>query len=331
MLMLGASPMACATLHASYPSWEPTPLSVPAVRDRRVALADLEVSRGLWLQRGWASYSYVRTRQTDPDEVEFTLVVVDGDQVVQRALLTSAANQTALGDRLAGKVGEVPQLLWRERGKEVGRNPGGAPALTLAELYDLCRDRVLSARSEHAPRLSFHRDGLLQHCGFLREDCPDCTVVSVQTVGMATPRPWQAPRDVLCTDRYGAFIMDQEPLTGFPCELCRCEGSNLSDPNPPPPPPPGPTLSPEALELCRLNGGDCVEPRSGETDICKIDPAACPPGDRLPNRPNWVSMYLLSADCGGGPVWALTPECLAMPRPTSWSDSDRRARCRSGR
>jgi hypothetical protein len=321
---------ACAPVVAQYPSWEPTSPLVYEVRDRRLALADLQVSRELWHDRNLSTYSYLRASQISAEEVTFTFVVVDKAVVVERSLLTTFTDERGLGDRMARKTGQPPRLLWRERGREVGRHQGAAPPLTVDQLYDLCRDRVLSARHELVPRLSFHVDGLLQHCGFLSDDCPDCPVASMQTVGWFTPHPWQTPPDVLCPDRFGLFLHLQSPLGGWPCEVCHCEGTNWTDPHPPPAPPKPAPLTPEQRELCRLSGAECPEEPGMEQDICKIDPRVCPPGELLPNRANWVSMYLAMADCRGFGV-SPTPACTALPRPTSASDPAWQQRCRPAR
>lgn len=303
-LVLAAALVGCATMSAKYPSWEPTTGAVPAVADRKVALADLQVSRNLWLGRAWRDYSYVRARQASQDNVEFTLIVVRSASVTERSLFTSKLDVNGLGDRMSGKFGQAPRLLWRERGSEVGRHADGAPAHTVDELYDLCRDRVLSVRETSAPRLSFHRDGMLQHCGFLRQDCGDCASASVQALSNVTPQPWQAPSDLLCTDRYGLFLPGQDPLTSVGCEVCSCVANNSADPNAPP-------------------------NEEGMGDICKLDPAACPRGGLPPDRANWFCKHLLSADgCGGSIVGQLRPECMALPRPTSWSEPAWQRHCR---
>jgi len=201
VLALAGGIAACSAVGAKYPSWEPTTGTVPAVTDRKLALADLEVSRKLWLDRAWHEYTYVRAQQTSHDEVEFTFVVVRGSRVVERALLTSKPDASGLGDRLSGRVGRAPRLRWWEHGHDISRHGGGTPALTVDQLYDVCRDHVLSAQRGHLPRLSFHRDGLLQHCGFLSHDCDGCAVASVQALSAVTPQPWQVPGDLLCTDR----------------------------------------------------------------------------------------------------------------------------------
>jgi hypothetical protein len=310
-MVLAGAVAACTTPRASYPSWEPTSAAVPMVRDPKLALADLEVSRKLWLGRSWQDYSYVRARQTSPDQVEFTLIVVRGGRVSERSLMVLPTDASGLGDRSSGKLGQTPQVRWREHGREIGRHETGAPALTMDQLYDLCRERVLSVQSEHSPRLSFHRDGLLQHCGFLGDDCEDCATVSVQTVAGVTPRPWQVPPDVLCADRYGLFLQGQAPLTESSCEVCWCTASNLADPRLVPVP------IPDADE--------------GGADICKIDPPSCP-RVKQPDHANWFCKYLLTGDgCGGAPLRHVTPDCLALPRPTSWSDPAWQRRCGPGR
>lgn len=265
-IVLAGYVSACTTLRASYPSWEPTSATVPIAKDPKLALADLEVSRKLWLDRKWQDYSYVRARQTSPDRVEFTLIVVRRGTVSERSLMTSPTDESGLGDRLSGKLGQTPQLLWREHGREIGRHETGAPALTMDQLYGLCRERVLSVQSETSPRLSFHRDGLLQHCGFLGDDCDDCATASVQTVP-----------------------------------------NNLADPRPVPVPD--------------------SEQQADRDNICKIDPVSCRTRQQ-PERASWFCKHLYDADgCGGGIRRDLTPECLALPRPTSWSDPAWQGRC----
>src|SRR5688572_3526883 len=120
VLLLGAVGWACARQPTKYPTWEPTSELVPAVRDRKLALADLERSRALWHEQNPASYSYVRALQASSEDVEFTLVVVRDSVVVERAFLASRSDLDGLGDRMAGKKGHAPRLLWRERGREIG-------------------------------------------------------------------------------------------------------------------------------------------------------------------------------------------------------------------
>lgn len=273
------------------------------VTDRALALSDLEVSRKLWLERAWRDYSYVRTRQTSPDEVELTWIIVHDGRVAERSLLSSTTDARGLGDRMRGQFGQAPRVLWRELGGDIGRNDAGAPPLTMDQLYDLCRDRVLSVQSSNRPRLSFHRDGLLQHCGFLRDDCTDCAVASVQTIAPETPKRWQTPRDLLCSDQFGVSLPFQQPLTSSGCEVCFCAASNRSDPN-------------------------VATESQGSGDICTIDPTACPRPGQEPDRANWICKFLLTADgCTSAGLPDLTPECHALPRPTSWSDPAWRHRC----
>src|SRR5262245_36454572 len=153
--VLVCSLLACASApqHATYPSWEPTSPVVPKLESRAVARRYLEASRAIWNQYKLERYSYVRARQLAADRVHFTLLVVDHGKVVERALLATRPGDSGLGDRMAGKHGHEPKLLWHERGAGVGTHEGGAPPLTIDQLYDLCRDQVLGAHPELVPRL----------------------------------------------------------------------------------------------------------------------------------------------------------------------------------
>ena len=313
MLVLAGALAACSSTSAKYPSWEPTTSTVPVVTDRKLALADLEASRQLWLKLAWHEYTYVRARQNSNDELEFTFIVVRGKAVVERAFLTSKADPSELGDRMSGRVGRAPRLHWREQGHDIGRHEGGAPALTVDQLYDVCRDHVLSVQQEHLPRLSFHDDGLLQHCGFLTTDCEDCAVASVQTLSAITPKPWQAPADLLCTDRYGLVLAYRAPVTAFGCEICTCMANNASDPN----------------RKLQQEEADEYGQGSGLPNICDIDPAACPArGAAPPDHASWSCHFVLDADgCADSSYLAPNPECLARARPLPMPDPTWRHRC----
>ncbi len=298
--------VACSTpRHATYPAWEPTSPVVPRVQNRQRALAALEASRKAWLERGYdrapvpraelerpswlrPGYTYVRALQVDDDEVRFTLLVVESGRVVERSLLSSRPDASGLGDRLGAELGSVPTLHWREALRDVGRHEEGAPPLTVDELYDLCRDQVLGAHPELTPRLSFQRNGLLQHCGFLSDECPECPSASISSVGRTLPQPWQEPQDLVCNDRPGLVVAGDSPWAGGACEMCECLARNRSDPNAP-----------------RQVGG--------LADICAIDPRACPePHPKPPAMGNWSCKWLLSADCSGGAI-DLDPMCTASP------------------
>src|SRR5688572_13824687 len=82
--------------HARFPTWEPTSALVPAVSDRKLALRRLAVSRRIWQrddpeysryvadeERGLApaTYTYVRSLETSPESVEFTVLRVERGRV----------------------------------------------------------------------------------------------------------------------------------------------------------------------------------------------------------------------------------------------------------
>jgi hypothetical protein len=302
--------------HAIYPGWEPTSPIVPRVENRQRALEALEASRKTWLERGYdrawlprpelelfgglrPGYTYVRALQVGDSEVQFTLLVIEKGRVVERSLLSSRPDISGLGDRLRGEHGSVPTLHWREARMDVGKHAEGAPPLTIDELHDLCRDQVLKARPELAPRLSFQRNGLLQHCGFLIDECPDCPVASISSVGRALPQSWQKPQDLVCNDRPGLFVAGDSPLFGGGCESCECLARNQGNPNTPP-----------------LAHGD----------ICTIDPRAClKPDPEPPPMGTWFCKLLLSADCANGGMIDPHPMC-AGGRPAEF-DGEWQRRC----
>jgi hypothetical protein len=308
--------------HAAYPGWEPTSPIVPQVKNRRRAIAALEASRKAWLERGWdreaappaerelfgglrPGYAYVRALQVSDEEVEFTLLVVENGRVVERSLLSSRLDASGLGDRLRGEHGSVPKLHWREALGDVGKHAEGAPPLTIDALYDLCRDQVLRAHPELTSRLSFQMNGVLQHCGFLIDECPECPAATVLSVGRTLPRPWQRPQDLVCNDRPGLVVAGDRPWFEWGCEMCDCLARNTGDPR-----------------AGRQEGG--------LGDICKIDPRACPePDPKPPEMGTWSCKRLLSADCiwGGGSV---DPHPMCTGRPVEL-DGEWQRRCARGK
>jgi hypothetical protein len=330
VLVCALSACSRSVQHATYPSWEPTSPVVPQVRSRRVARQYLETSRRVWTALGLTDYAYVRAKQIAPDGVHFTLVVVDGATIVERALLASTPGESGLGDRMSGKAGREPELLWRERGKQVGAHAEGAPPLTIDQIYDVCRDQVLGAHGELTPRLYFQLNGLLQHCGFLIDECPDCPVASLVSVGRFGRRPWQQPKDGLCNDATGLVVAGDRPVRDWGCELCTCWERNRENPR-------GGMRAPISLrrlsaeeeELCRLKPDECPqhlqEPATG--NICQLDPRACPKA-HVPEPPMgfWLCKFLLTGDGCDSPrrVLSADPACTGRPSPqnfdTAWVD-----------
>jgi hypothetical protein len=275
-----------------FASWEPLTASIPAVSDRKAALRALGESRQLWnvFRRGEApdqtmlgrpssrtrpGYTYVRAFQTDSDRVEFTIVAVENDRVVVRAMIDS---HPRLLDRIRDSD-PVPRSLWVERGAEVGKNEEGAPALTIDELYAACESRVLGRHPELNARLYFHPNGLLMQCGFAAGQCDDCPTVSIQSVSrysVAHEPTWLTPDRWVCGSDWGMFPPGAEDPLGKIGEECK----PALVPAPPKQEPPKTTSVPNTesfdSEADEVLFAGLDDGRAGLQDICKIDPAACP-------------------------------------------------------
>jgi hypothetical protein len=267
MLALGAA--GCAASHpARYPNWEPTSPEIPEVHDRARARALLAESREIWRSHEFEAYTYVRATERRPDRVEYTVVAVQGGVADQRALLAvdpgrARPNETYPKD----SWGALPELIWRESGKAVGKNPGGAPPLTIDQLYDVCEKQVLGSDVNAAPRLYFHPDGLLEHCGFVAGECDDCPRVSIASVSRFHPNVAEHPLDYLCTHEYGLYPAGAEAPFDQHCTCMAISGRRIR---------PATAAPPEH-----------------EPTICDIDPAACPgfDPDAVP-RPPWNCKFL---------------------------------------
>ena len=308
--LLACSALACgaAPQHATYPAWEPTSPVVPVVKSRALAREYLEISRKLWERYEWDDYAFVRAKQVSDEEVQFTLLVVHQDRVVQRALLSTRPDVSGLGDRVAGDHGSEPVLLWWEHGKEVGTHEDGALPLTVDDLYDVCREQVLDVHPELQPRLYFRFDGLLQHCGFLVDECPDCPAASLQSLGKFTPQPWQEPKDGVCNDRPGLFVSGDDAIYSLSaCEGCTCRERNREKPT---------KAQSRKLSLSELE------------ELCTIDDAACLvlERERHPKMGYWDCRMLLLGTCRAG-FSPPDPRCTGRAHPLRF-DAAWTARCR---
>ncbi len=197
-MLPGLLATACAAPHpARSPGWEPTSPSIPAVKEHSAAAQYLQQSKELlirWQQRNavvsagdvstpWlpGRYSYIRGYEHDEGRVDFTLIAVNQGLVVVRALLSGDPRRFGDGEPRQGYVNPF-RALWVERGKEVGDHDDGAPPLTVEALYEECEREILGADTDASPRLYFHRNGLLMHCGYVASECPDCESVSLQSL-----------------------------------------------------------------------------------------------------------------------------------------------------
>ena len=230
-LVLAAA--ACGgTEPARYPSWEPTSGVVPEQPDRELAERELEQSRRIWVRQRLGRYTYVRGRQLSKQHVEFTLLVVDGPRVVRRSLLTADLPAYDMRKHGLGLIDEPPRVAWNELGSSVGSHADGAPPLTIDQLYQLCRTAVLGRPSEHAPRLFFHPNGVLEHCGYASDECADCPAASIASYSAFFPEAEQGPLDYVCVTHYGLFPAHASPYWPL-ADHCRCSPRSrraLSDP-----------------------------------------------------------------------------------------------------
>lgn len=248
---------------ARYAGWEPMPEGIPAPRARATALRYLAESRSLfrlWLEgpppdraaigraipTGGRAYSYVRARQLSEDRVDFTLFVVNDERVVVRALVS--ADPAFLDSAWLEPEERRVRSLWVERGDDVGQRTDGMPPRTIDELYDDCT-RLVASRPDLEPRLYFHPNGVLMHCGFAFGDCSSCAAVSIQSFSrlpLDDAYPPDAPHEWLCARPWGVVA----PATPVPTMTLICHA----------PPAPAPARSTQgSLE-----------------NVCAIDPAACP-------------------------------------------------------
>lgn len=284
--------------HARYPNWDPTSPIVPTVESRTLARKYLATSRARWRKLGYRNYSYVRLHEVSSERLELTVISVKNGKVVQRSLATTRPDAEGLGDHLSHQDGAALELVWREWGEQVGQHRNGAPAATIDALYDLCERDVLSQHPELEVRMFFHRSGVLQHCGFLVDDCPECASVSIQTYAEFMPVRGQQPTHYLCTDLYGAAFPRDAPLRTHHCHDCRCA-----------------PIMPQ------------TETRKPQTplpdeEVCEIDPASCPFSGSKPGglpRGGFQCSQLLSLDCQRNlmraPVKHLRPDCIGLVKP----------------
>ena len=275
-----------------FASWEPLRSDIPRSASRAQAQQRLAESYALWkkwlaarppsvLDTGRAveqgpgtNYSYLRAEQQSPEQVTFTLLEVQAERVVLRALLTADPRKLRLHGALHAQRSFHSR--WIERGNDVGRHAEGAAVKTVDELY---RDCASLLQDEHSslPRLYFHPDGLLMQCGYPPSECDDCASASIQSVARFSVSA-ESPKDDaaawLCETELGPVA----PGTLLPLlpDNYACYARYL--------PPPRPVTPAEQGQA---------------QDICIIDPSACaPPPEAL------VGAYITQARpaiCGGGP------------------------------
>ena len=219
---MGCLLLGCAAPHyARYASWEPAAPEIPAVADRALARKWLSESRALWNRQrsnppdlvetkvnqrdGVLRYTYVRAFERADGRVEFTLESVEKERVVFRALIRVDARRLERSWVVRdGRVGF--ETRWVEDRGEVGRHEEGAAVATIEQLYDRCGALLaLALPREAAPRLYFHPDGLLMHCGYLAGECDDCQAVSIQSASTYFLTHTTDPARRVCVEPWGLF------------------------------------------------------------------------------------------------------------------------------
>jgi hypothetical protein len=285
-LGLGCLLMGCAPPHyARYASWEPAAPQIPVVADRALGRKWLSESRELWNRQrgqppdrvetevhqrdGVLRYTYVRAFEREDGRVDFTLESVERERVVFRALIRVDARQLerswVVSDARSGF-----ETRWVEDRGEVGSHDEGAPVATIEQLYDRC-DELLALPVDAAPRLYFHPDGLLMHCGYLAGDCDDCQNVSIQSASTYFLTHTTEPARRVCVEPWGLFPPLGRSFTTEPNYECWA----------PPKPRPKRTGAPRS--------------------ICDLDPSACGTSFWRAEKPSavWVEPKHI---CSIGPV-----------------------------
>jgi hypothetical protein len=149
--------------------------------------AALTKSRAAWTTARDAAhgdYIYEVLRTTFIGGAYTTRISVADNRVTKREY------QAAIG----GAGIETPVTTdWVETGAgEVGTHPEGAPAVTIDELYDRCRDDVLPRdRGSNDLTLLFRADGILDTCAYTPRGCQDdCSMgVWVSTLEFVSASP----------------------------------------------------------------------------------------------------------------------------------------------
>lgn len=130
----------------------------------------LAESLAVWLAMKAAddgTYGYTRTSLSFTGFHSTTRFVVADDVVVRRTYEGYDEN-----DQLVES--------FDEQGDEVGSNQGAAPVYTIDELYEVCRDGVLTQAPEaNQILLELRADGILDHCLYVPNDCADDCAMGV--------------------------------------------------------------------------------------------------------------------------------------------------------
>lgn len=113
------------------------------------------------------TYQYTRTTSSFSGYRTSTALVVENDVVVRRTYEAFDADNVLVES-------------FDEQGAEVGSNENGAPVLTIDELYESCRDDVLTRDTEQNQIvLTFHDSGIVRTCVYVPLDCADDCAMGV--------------------------------------------------------------------------------------------------------------------------------------------------------
>jgi hypothetical protein len=150
---------------AAPPDATPAPDAGP---DRQALVAE---SLTVWQEVKAAddgTYGYTWTTSSFTGYRTITTFVVSNDVVVRRTYEAYDENNQLVDS-------------FDEQGDQVGSNPGGRPVYTIDQIYEVCRDEVLTQDPEaHAFFLSFHPDGILEACLYRSLTCQDDCQMGVQ-------------------------------------------------------------------------------------------------------------------------------------------------------
>lgn len=209
--VVGLAALGCAQdYRAEFPSWEPTSSLVPLVADRELALRYIDESWALWQRYGKPDYTYARAYQVSVDTVVFAVSTVRGREVHRVTKLETTLD--GLGDMQSYRSGAPLHVVADDRGNAEGSH-------TIPELYRICRTQI-AQQAFAGVRLYFHHWGLLQHCGYLNEDCEDCETVSIHSYYPHAVPDVANVTEFFCPDRPGLQPFNSFLLRG--CSDCSC-------------------------------------------------------------------------------------------------------------
>lgn len=151
-------------------------------------------------------YTYVRARQLSSEQVQFTILSVEGDRVVVRGLTeTKPAMLEWLGASALDHPERMPTPVYVEIGANVGIHSAGAPPLLIEQLYEQCEAEIRRPRVGPI-RMYFHPSGVLMQCGRAASECPNCPTISIQSYGFESLHSQALEYDAshwACTVRWG--------------------------------------------------------------------------------------------------------------------------------